>query len=81
MIVVPAVILLILHILIVPESPRWLAQRGKANLAWKTLRRMRRSSAQTRHELRCVRFIFTQRGGKFRNSLKFQLTFFHFGIY
>nr|CAD2128490.1 unnamed protein product [Meloidogyne enterolobii] len=54
LIVVPAVILLILHILIVPESPRWLAQNGKANLAWKTLRRMRRSSAQTRHELRYV---------------------------
>uniref|UniRef100_A0A914NBT9 Major facilitator superfamily (MFS) profile domain-containing protein n=1 Tax=Meloidogyne incognita TaxID=6306 RepID=A0A914NBT9_MELIC len=52
LIVVPAVILVILHILIVPESPRWLAQNGKANLAWKTLRRMRRSSAQTRHELR-----------------------------
>ena len=47
-------ILVILHILIVPESPRWLAQNGKANLAWKTLRRMRRSSAQTRHELRYV---------------------------
>ncbi|KAL7070942.1 hypothetical protein ACQ4LE_009825 [Meloidogyne hapla] len=52
LIVFPAVILLILHIIIVPESPRWLAQNGKANLAWKTLRKMRRSSAQTRQELR-----------------------------
>ncbi|KAF7637130.1 MFS domain-containing protein [Meloidogyne graminicola] len=52
LIIIPAIFLLVLHIIILPESPRWLAQRGKANLAWKTLRRMRTSSAQTRHELR-----------------------------
>ena len=48
----PAIVLLACHALIVPESPRWLAQSGQPQLAWETLRKMRRTSAQTRNELR-----------------------------
>jgi pentatricopeptide repeat protein len=52
MVAIPAVILFACHALLVPESPRWLAQSGKTQMAWEVLRKMRRTSMQTRNELR-----------------------------
>uniref|UniRef100_A0A183C6L5 MFS domain-containing protein n=1 Tax=Globodera pallida TaxID=36090 RepID=A0A183C6L5_GLOPA len=56
-VVVPAVVLLFCHALLVPESPRWLAQNGQPKKAFDTLRRMRKTSLQTHKEFREIQNV------------------------
>lgn len=49
---IPAVPLLILHAIIVPESPKWLAKKGRIDQTMDILCRIRRNSAEIGTEIR-----------------------------
>ncbi|KAL3096010.1 hypothetical protein niasHS_005769 [Heterodera schachtii] len=55
--VIPAILLLILHAKIVPESPRWLAKMGRAEESLKILQKIRRTNAEIGIEMREIELV------------------------